>query len=108
MNIFNLQYILLQLQLKMFGINCVDRLEPCKSSGPDKCHPRLILELKEGLVKPLCMIFGLSLRDGVLPIMWKRATVTAIHKKGNRNLPNNYQPVSLTSVICKINAREYC
>ena len=46
--------------------------------------------------------FSLSLRDGVLPIMWKKATVTAIHKKGNRNLPNNYRPVSLTSVICKI------
>ena len=34
--------------------------------------------------------------------MWKKATVTAIHKKGNRHLPNNYLPVSLTSVICKM------
>ena len=40
--------------------------------------------------------------------MWKRATVTAIHMKGNRSLPNNYRPVSLTSVVYKINAREYC
>ena len=87
MNIFNLQYILLQLQLKMFGINCVD-LSHVNLVGRITV---ILLELKEGLVKPLCMIFSLSLRDGVLAIMWKRATVTAIHKKGNRSLPNNYQ-----------------
>ena len=32
----------------------------------------------------------------------EKATVTAIHKKGDRNLCNNYRPVSLTSVICKM------
>ena len=34
--------------------------------------------------------------------MCKKAKVTAIHKKGDRNLCNNYRPVSLTSVICKM------
>ena len=48
------------------------------------------------------MIFSLSLRDGILPIMWKRATVTVIHNNANRSLPNNYRPVRLTSVICKM------
>ena len=28
-------------------------LKPHKSSGPDNCHPRVLLELKEGLVQPL-------------------------------------------------------
>ena len=99
MNIFNLQYTIAITVENVWNQLC--RLKPCKSSGPDNCHPRVLLELKEGLVKPLCMIFSLSLRDGVLPIMWKRATVTAIHK-GNRSLPINYRPVSLTSVICKM------
>ena len=79
MNIFNLQYTIAitveDVWNQLFRLN----YKPCKSSGPDKCHPRVLLELKEGLMKPLCMIFSLSLRDGVLPIMWKRATVTAIH-----------------------------
>ena len=65
-------------------------LKAYKSSGPDNCHPRVLLELKEGLVQPLFLIFSKSLKDGILPTMWKMATVTAIHKKGNRNLCNNY------------------
>ena len=82
--------------------NQLCRLKPHKFCGLDNCHPRVLLELKEGLVKPLHMIFSISLRDGVLPTLWKKATVTAIHKKGNRNLPNNYRPLSLMSIVCKM------
>ena len=77
-------------------------LRPHKSSDPDNCHPRVLLEIKEGLVQPLHLIFSKSLGEGALPTEWKKATVTAIHKKGDRNLCNNCQPVSLTSVICKM------
>ena len=59
--------------------NQLCRLKPCKSSGLDNYHPRVLLELKEGLVEPLYMIFSISLRDGVLPSVWKKATVTPIH-----------------------------
>ena len=78
------------------------KLKPYKSGGPDNCHPRVLLELKESVVQPLYLIFSKSLRDGILPTMWKKATVTAIHKKGDRNICNNYRPVSLTSVIVKM------
>ena len=33
---------------------------------------------------------------------WKVTTVTALPKKGDRCAPNNYRPVSLTSVVCKM------
>ena len=78
------------------------KLKSYKSGGPDNCHPRVLLELKESVVQPLYLIFSKSLRDGILPTMWKKATVTAIHKKGDRNICNNYRPVSLTSVIVKM------
>ena len=78
------------------------KLKPYKSGGPDNCHPRVLLELKESVVQPLYLIFSKSLRDDILPTMWKKATVTAIHKKGDRNICNNYRPVSLTSVIVKM------
>ena len=39
---------------------------------------------------------------GKIPDKWKHPNVTAIFKKGDRNKPNNYRPVSLTCIICKI------
>ena len=31
----------------------------------------------------------------------KQANVTPLHKKGPKNLVENYHPISLTSIICK-------
>ena len=45
------------------------KLKPYKSGGPDNCHPRVLLELKESVEQPLYLIFSKSLRDGILPTM---------------------------------------
>ena len=37
-----------------------------------------------------------------MPLEWKIANVVPIFKKGNRCKPDNYRPVSLTSVVCKL------
>ena len=37
-----------------------------------------------------------------MPNDWKTANITAIYKKGNKNDPGNYRPVSLTCIVCKI------
>ena len=54
------------------------------------------------MVLPLYLIFQKSLSTGVLPVSWKEANVIALHKKGDKCVPNNYRPVSLTSVVCKM------
>ena len=43
-----------------------------------------------------------SLNTGVVPDEWKAANVTPIHKKGSKSLVDNYRPISLTSLICKL------
>ena len=78
------------------------RLKPAKSCGPDNIHPRVLREVKEGVVFPLHLIFQKSLTTGTLPAIWKEANVTALYKKGDRCVPNNYRPISLTSVVCKM------
>ena len=40
--------------------------------------------------------------EGCIPTDWKIANVTPIFKKGSKLKPDNYRPVSLTSVICKV------
>ena len=51
----------------------------------------------------LTFIFQQSLDTGTVPDDWKMALVTPVFKKGKRSAPENYRPVSLTSICCKIN-----
>ncbi len=37
-----------------------------------------------------------------VPQGWKEAHVTDLHKKGSKSNPENYRPISLTSVFRKI------
>ena len=47
-------------------------------------------------------LFTQSYKLGQLPTSWKSATICPIFKKGKRSLPENYRPVSLTAIPCKI------
>ena len=73
-----------------------------KSPGPDTIHPRMLKELANELCKPLEIIFSKSLSEGKLPDDWKKADITAIHKKGDKHAPENYRPISLTPICSKI------
>jgi len=49
----------------------------------------------------LTRLLDITMNNDTLPGDWKRATVIAIHKGGDRSLVTNYRPVTLTSVLCK-------
>ena len=40
--------------------------------------------------------------EGKLPKDWKLAEIAAIFKKGNKCSTNNYRPVSVTCIVCKM------
>ena len=42
---------------------------------------------------------------GKIPKSWKDAVVKPFYKGGGKQLPGNYRPVSLTSVVCKVMER---
>ena len=73
-----------------------------KSSGPDEIHPRILYELRSELAYPLVKIFNLSIRSEELPGDWRSANITAIYKKGKKNVVSNYRPISLTCILCKV------
>ena len=65
-------------------------------------HPFTLATFCEHLCKPFCLIYNQFLQSGQLPQDWKLANVTPVFKNGQRNLPNNYCPISLTSHACKV------
>ncbi|KFQ72077.1 hypothetical protein N335_02796, partial [Phaethon lepturus] len=80
----------------------LSHLDTHKSMGPDGIHPRVLRELAEKLAKPLSIIYQQSWLRREVPEDWRLVNVTPIYKKGQKEDPGNYRPVSLTSVPGKI------
>ena len=79
----------------------IKKMKDNKSPGVDGIPPKLLKEIVDQISTPLAKVFNLLL-EGTVPSEWKEANITLLFKKGSRNKPENYRPVSLTSVVCKL------
>ena len=82
------------LHLSKINVN-----KPCR---PEEVHPRMLLELAYIVAEPTDFIFNLIFEQEILPKDWKLAFVSPIFKKGSSSVAENYRPISLTSVLCKV------
>ena len=48
------------------------------------------------------MIYQNCLNTGTFPDIWKKSNIVPVHKKGDKQVVNNYRPVSLLPVCRKI------
>ena len=82
-------------------LKLLQNLNVNKAAGPDGIPNKLLKACAEEVAPLLTNIFQLSLDTGELPEDWKTANVIPLFKKGDKCLPQNYRPVSLTSICCK-------
>lgn len=77
-------------------------IQPKKASGPDQIPAKVLKSCASSLAPILQKIFQKSVDTAELPDEWRKANVIPIYKKGDRQNPANYRPVSLTSIPCKL------
>ena len=80
----------------------IKKLKITKSPGPDDIHPLMLIQLVSYLKQPLALLFNRTLKTGVIPEDWKKGNISSIFKKGAKNCAENYRPISLTSIVCKL------
>ena len=56
----------------------------------------------KSLLKPLTILFQNSINSSCYPIIWKRSNIIPVHRKNNKQLVNNYRPISLLPIFGKI------
>ena len=90
-------------QMKLTNINFDEQLisklivvlNPNKAHGHDGLSICMLQMGSDSISKPLSIIFRSCLKAGYFPAAWKKANVVPVHKKGNKQILNNYRPVSL-------------
>ena len=73
-----------------------------KATGPDGIPGRLLKYCALELADTFTLLFQKSLEQGIVPKDWKKAKIVPIFKKGDRSKVENYRPISLTSISCKL------
>ena len=73
-----------------------------KATGPDDLPARLLKELALELTPIFTIFYQASLDQGEIPDDWRKANVAPVFKKGERNKAENYRPISLTCISCKV------
>ncbi len=76
-----------------------------KASGPDEISHKMLKETSKTLCLPLSILFNRSMHENTYPCCWKKANVMPLFKKGNKDMPSNYRPISLISCVGKIMER---
>ena len=83
----------------------IKNLIPSKVHGWDDISVRMIKFCGVSIVFPLNLLFLSSLEKGLFPVDWKKSNIVPAHKKENKNLIENYRPISLLPIFCKIYER---
>ena len=73
-----------------------------KSPGPDDINSRILVELGRFVAPSLSGLFQNSYDTATVPSDRESANITPIYKKDDKRDPENYCPISLTSILCKI------
>ena len=92
-----------QITINTDGVaKLIKSLQVHKAPGPDGIPNTVLQTCADSIAPALTMIFRRSLDTGRLPKDWLSANISSAYKKDDRHLAENYRPISLTSVSCKI------
>ena len=83
-------------------LSALQSVNPSKTPGPERLHPKILKECANKLANSLYLIFNKLLRLGKLSGEWKQANITPVFKKASKILVSNYRQISLLCFVSKL------
>jgi len=77
-------------------------LDISMANSPDLLSAKSLKSTGAAIGGTISKIFNLSFETGKIPQVWKEANVTPVFKKGERYTVSNYRPISLLSIVGKL------
>ncbi len=86
-----------------YEVQCVlNEIKNKKSTGHEGISNFILKNIGGSILKPLCNLINMSLVSGYVPDILKVAKILPLYKNKEKNLLNNYWPVSLLPSLSKI------
>ena len=83
-------------------IKMINELKPNKAVGLDKVSSRLLKDAADIIASSLTSLFKIFINIGCFPSTWKLAKISPLFKKGSKQDPSNYRPISVLPTISKL------
>ena len=83
-------------------LSMLNNLKNTNSVGLDGISANILKLAAEEITPSLTYLINRTILEHKVPTQWKRAKVVPLFKNGNKELPNNYRPISLLPVVSKI------
>ena len=102
------QMFLTQSRLSSISFNEDEILKIVRALNINKAHGhhdisiRMMKICDRSILKPLIILFENSTKSSCYPDIWKRSNIIPVHKTNDKQLVNNYRPISLLPIFGKI------
>lgn len=83
-------------------IEILKKIEVHKASGVPRLSTFLLKCSLQKLVPQILHLMNSVIKTNVIPLSWKCAVITPLHKSGPTGIPDNYRPISVLPLMTKI------
>ena len=83
-------------------LKIIRNLNVHKAHGHDDISIRMIKICDKSILKPLIILFENLTKSSYYPDIWKKSNIIPVHKKNDKQLVNNYRPISLLPIFGKV------
>ena len=73
-----------------------------KAHGHDDISVRMVKICDDSIKKPLPIIYKNCIKTSIYTNAWKKYNIASVLKKGDKQVVNNYRPVSLLPIFGKV------